>query len=152
MALIISTTGGGLIDVDVEGFGDCASCESCRPYCAAKPHYYYVAIPSTPSKHHVSLESGQSIARGEERQMWAAAHVTCHLAEQHNVPPYVIFPDSTLLEMLREQPEDLDDMAQISGVGARKLERYGAAFLKVLNQTEPATSAPATPNSQDFTP
>jgi ATP-dependent DNA helicase RecQ len=54
------------------------------------------------------------------------------LAEEHSVPPYVIFPDSTLLEMLRSQPTSLSDMAQVSGVGARKLERYGQAFLEVL--------------------
>src|SRR5690606_23724950 len=49
------------------------------------------------------------------------------------VPPYVIFPDSTLLEMLRSEPTSLSQMAQVSGVGARKLERYGQAFLDVLN-------------------
>ena len=54
------------------------------------------------------------------------------LAEEHGVPPYVIFPDATLLEMLRSGPRTLADMAGVSGVGARKLERYGQAFLDVL--------------------
>lgn len=54
------------------------------------------------------------------------------LAQEHSVPPYVIFPDSTLLEMLREQPTTMAEMARVSGVGARKLERYGQAFLEVL--------------------
>jgi ATP-dependent DNA helicase RecQ len=62
----------------------------------------------------------------------SAAHLRRKLAEEHSVPPYVIFPDSTLLEMLRSQPTSLSDMAQVSGVGARKLERYGQAFLEVL--------------------
>lgn len=48
------------------------------------------------------------------------------------MPPYVIFPDSTLLEMLRSQPRSMAEMARVSGVGARKLERYGEAFLEVL--------------------
>src|SRR5690606_38077257 len=39
----------------------------------------------------------------------------------------------TLLEMLRSEPASLAQMAQVSGVGARKLERYGQAFLAVLN-------------------
>jgi ATP-dependent DNA helicase RecQ len=83
--------------------------------------------------------------------MWEALRsLRRQLAEEHSVPPYVIFPDSTLLEMLREQPEDLDDMAQISGVGARKLERYGAAFLRVLNHLDSPTTAAAAPNSQDL--
>jgi ATP-dependent DNA helicase RecQ len=54
------------------------------------------------------------------------------LAEEHGVPPYVIFPDATLLEMLRSQPSTLAEMGRVSGVGARKLERYGEAFLEVL--------------------
>jgi ATP-dependent DNA helicase RecQ len=54
------------------------------------------------------------------------------LAEEHGVPPYVIFPDATLLEMLRSQPSTLAEMGRVSGVGARKLERYGEAFLAVL--------------------
>lgn len=48
------------------------------------------------------------------------------------MPPYVIFPDATLLEMLRSKPSSMAEMAQVSGVGARKLERYGMAFLEVL--------------------
>jgi ATP-dependent DNA helicase RecQ len=71
--------------------------------------------------------------RGEEREQWEALRALRRkLAEEHGVPPYVIFPDSTLLEMLRSQPTSLAEMATVSGVGARKLERYGEAFLEVL--------------------
>ena len=45
---------------------------------------------------------------------------------------YVIFHDSTLLEMLNRRPATLDEMAKISGVGQAKLDRYGNAFLQVL--------------------
>jgi ATP-dependent DNA helicase RecQ len=55
------------------------------------------------------------------------------LAEQANVPAYVIFPDRTLIEMAERRPANLDQMAQITGVGAKKLESYGTAFLAVIN-------------------
>ena len=55
------------------------------------------------------------------------------LAEQANVPAYVIFPDRTLAEMAEKRPANLDQFAQITGVGAKKLESYGAAFLTVIN-------------------
>ena len=55
------------------------------------------------------------------------------LAEQAQVPPYIIFNDRTLIEMAEKRPVNLDGMAQITGVGATKLERYGAAFLEVIN-------------------
>ncbi|WP_282027661.1 DNA helicase RecQ [Ruegeria faecimaris] len=54
------------------------------------------------------------------------------LAESARVPAYVIFPDRTLIEMAETRPATLDDMARISGIGAKKLERYGATFLEVL--------------------
>ncbi len=54
------------------------------------------------------------------------------LAREAQVPPYVIFPDRTLIEMAEKRPETLDQMARITGVGAKKLDRYGADFLAVL--------------------
>ncbi len=54
------------------------------------------------------------------------------LAETQNVPAYVVFPDKTLIEMAERKPANLDQMAGITGVGARKLESYGAAFLEVI--------------------
>jgi len=54
------------------------------------------------------------------------------LAREQGVPPYVIFHDSTLLEILNQRPTTLDELAQVSGVGQAKLARYGDAFLGVL--------------------
>ncbi|NNF71257.1 MAG: DNA helicase RecQ [Rhodobacteraceae bacterium] len=62
------------------------------------------------------------------------------LAEEQRVPAYVIFPDRTLIEMAETRPSTLDEMAGISGVGVKKLERYGALFLEVI--TGEATPAP----------
>ncbi len=54
------------------------------------------------------------------------------LAKEQGVPPYVIFHDSTLLEMIKRRPASLGEMAKISGIGQAKLDRYGDAFLQVL--------------------
>ncbi len=54
------------------------------------------------------------------------------LAEEAGVPPYVIFHDATLREMAQIRPKSLRDMELVSGIGARKLEAYGDAFLAVL--------------------
>ena len=56
------------------------------------------------------------------------------LAEEANVPPYVIFHDATLREMATVRPADILALGRISGVGARKLEAYGDAFLAVIAQ------------------
>jgi len=55
------------------------------------------------------------------------------LAEAARVPAYVIFNDRTLIEMAETRPANLDQMAAIGGVGAKKLERYGQVFLEVIN-------------------
>jgi ATP-dependent DNA helicase RecQ len=54
------------------------------------------------------------------------------LAETQGVPPYVIFQDAVLDEMIRTRPKNLNEFAQLSGVGQKKLERYGEAFLSAL--------------------
>ncbi|WP_415129609.1 DNA helicase RecQ [Paracoccus sp. (in: a-proteobacteria)] len=54
------------------------------------------------------------------------------LAEAARVPAYVIFPDRTLIEMAQRRPQSLDQMAQVGGVGAKKLESYGLEFLRVV--------------------
>ncbi|MGR3379140.1 DNA helicase RecQ [Salipiger abyssi] len=58
------------------------------------------------------------------------------LAEAASLPAYMIFPDRTLIEMAEGRPATLDDMARINGVGAKKLERYGAEFLSVITGAE----------------
>ncbi|WP_439561258.1 DNA helicase RecQ [Roseinatronobacter sp.] len=64
------------------------------------------------------------------------------LAEAARVPAYVIFTDRTLIEMAEKRPDTMDAMAQITGVGATKLERYGAAFLAVITGNAPAPQHP----------
>jgi ATP-dependent DNA helicase RecQ len=65
------------------------------------------------------------------------------LAETAGLPAYVIFPDRTLIEMAEKRPMTLDDMMGITGVGAKKLESYGALFLSVITGAETAPLHPA---------
>jgi ATP-dependent DNA helicase RecQ len=55
-------------------------------------------------------------------------------AEEHQVPPYVIFSDRTLHEMCRHYPATLPDMRRISGVGDAKLERHGEDFIREIKK------------------
>jgi superfamily II DNA helicase RecQ len=55
------------------------------------------------------------------------------LADEQGVPPYVIFHDTTLAEMMARRPRTTAELLGIPGVGQKKLERYGAAFLEVIN-------------------
>ncbi|GBR42579.1 DNA helicase RecQ [Gluconobacter roseus] len=62
-------------------------------------------------------------------------------AREQEIPPYVIFHDSVLRDIAREQPVSREELGTIKGVGASKLDRYGAAVLTVLREIrEPATA------------
>jgi ATP-dependent DNA helicase RecQ len=56
-------------------------------------------------------------------------------AREHNVPAYVVFHDATLEAIAAARPQTLDDLGGISGIGAKKLERYGAALLEITGAT-----------------
>ena len=65
------------------------------------------------------------------------------LAEAAGVPAYVVFPDRTLIEMAEKRPLTLDAMMGITGIGAKKLESYGAVFLSVITGAGAAPLHPA---------
>ncbi len=54
------------------------------------------------------------------------------LADEHNVPPYVVFTDTTLQEMAAEKPTNKITMLAISGVGSQKFDRYGHDFISEI--------------------
>ncbi len=65
------------------------------------------------------------------------------LAAREGVPPYMIFGDATLRELVAYRPRDLDELGRISGVGVNKLERFGAVFLAALAEHATEHGRPA---------
>ena len=60
-------------------------------------------------------------------------HLRKVLAEEHGVPPYVVFSDATLVDMASKLPTSTSAMLDISGVGQTKLARYGEAFMQLID-------------------
>ena len=75
---------------------------------------------------------GQEVAPQDQGLWEELRELRRRLAEEAGVPPYVIFHDATLKEMLRRRPSSAEDLLTLHGVGQTKLSRYGAAFLQVL--------------------
>ena len=72
-----------------------------------------------------------------EKPLWSALReLRKKLAEEQGVPPYIIFQDSVLMEMLGRKPKTLGDFALLSGVGEKKLLAYGKPFLRVILEHE----------------
>ncbi|MDX0831025.1 DNA helicase RecQ [Sinorhizobium medicae] len=58
------------------------------------------------------------------------------IAREMDVPPYVVFPDATLIALAKRRPRDFDDLLGVPGIGETKRERYGQAFLAVIEAFE----------------
>lgn len=72
------------------------------------------------------------------------------IAREEQVPPFVVFSDATLEDMAAVKPKNLEDMGKVHGVGAFKLEKYGARFLKVLlDQNEEEEKEEETDSHED---
>jgi ATP-dependent DNA helicase RecQ len=66
-------------------------------------------------------------ARWEALKAWRT-----EVAREHDLPAYLIFPNSTLHELASRHPQTLAEVGAVSGVGAKKLEAYGRDILRVL--------------------
>ncbi len=79
------------------------------------------------------LKEKRAAGAGKDTLLWDALRAKRReLADEQDVPPFVIFHDATLMAMIEEKPTDLKQMSYISGVGEKKLELYGDKFLEVL--------------------
>lgn len=118
----------GFIDLDSESYGGLRLTEKCRPVLKGEQTLHL----RKPEKQEKVLRErkGKDSIRPQDQPLWEALRsLRSSLASEHGVPPYVIFHDATLLEMLKRRPGSLHEMGLISGIGAQKLSRYGQLFL-----------------------
>lgn len=129
---------GGYLESDIEAYGGLKLAESAKPVLKGEAEVWLRQDVELAATRKVSkAERGTRAKEGYEEvaddPLWHALKAKrMELAKEQGVPPYVIFHDSTLLEILNQKPGSLTEMSQITGVGQAKLERYGDAFLEVL--------------------
>lgn len=72
-----------------------------------------------------------------ERYLWEQLRAwRAKMAKEHGVPAYVIFHDATLRELARQCPKTQEELRQVSGIGARKLDKYGDYLIEILRSCE----------------
>ncbi len=123
-----------LLAVDVEGHGSLRLTELCRNVLRGEE----TLLLRKESQRAKSSRKGRKSYNTENASnslLWEALRA-CRkkLADENEVPPFVIFHDATLSEMMERQPENNEQLLRISGVGESKLEKYGTAFLNVISQ------------------
>jgi ATP-dependent DNA helicase RecQ len=131
----------GLLSPDIEGYGTLHLTAAAHPVLRGQEIVHLRREPDRAQRR----ANRRADASGNRRSLDIAPHeeplwnalrdMRAKLAKEQGVPAYVIFHDATLYAMLRERPKDRKALATISGVGALKLERYGARFLTVLQNT-----------------
>ena len=122
----------GLLSVDLERFGALRLEERCRPLLRGEET---IELRRDLKQKTTKRQTRSPLPNDIDVTLWEALR-DCRrgFAEEQNVPPYVIFHDSTLQEMCVSLPSSRERLAEISGVGERKLEKYGPAFIGVINE------------------
>ena len=127
---------GGFLETDMEAYGGLRLTEAARPVLRGEQEIWLRQDPEPQrrvSKAERASRAKEAFAGAQDDPLWLALKAKrLELARDQGVPPYVIFHDSTLLEILNQKPQTLDDLVRISGVGQAKLAKYGDDFLKVL--------------------
>jgi ATP-dependent DNA helicase RecQ len=131
----------GYLFVDHENYGSLKLTPECRPLLRGETSLQLAKLAE-------SEKRGKKIGGGKTRDGKARSSQPAsgdplfealrqrrrELALQQGVPPYVVFHDSTLAAMAELRPQSLHEFADLPGVGTRKLETYGAAFLQVIKE------------------
>ena len=128
----------GLLEADMVAYGGLKLTEAARPILKGEQEVW-LRRDAEPERR---LSNAERSARAKEAfeganddPLWQALKAKrLELAKEQGVPPYVIFHDSTLLEIHNRKPQTLNQMGQISGVGQAKLQKHGDVFLQVLEE------------------
>lgn len=119
------------IFADTEGYGSLSLKEECRALLRGEEKLSVRKYRKMSKSK--SLKQAIEISDPDEAKLFDKLKAArLEIAKDQNIPPYVIFHDKTLLEMVRLKPKSLAEFGELQGVGARKKEKYGPAFLNLL--------------------
>lgn len=120
----------GYLRVDMDRFGALCLEEQCRGLLRGEES---IQLRRDAAKGKGKKQTRSALPENIDVALWEALR-DCRreLAEEQGVPPYVIFHDRTLQEMCLALPRSLAQFGRLTGVGERKLDKYGAAFIEVV--------------------
>jgi ATP-dependent DNA helicase RecQ len=125
----------GLLAVDHAGFGALKLTEASRRVLTGGQMIQLRKVQEGRRQRVIKNSAGVSAAGldAATQELWQRLREwRAAIAKEHGVPAYVVFHDATLTELARSRPASEEALSRISGVGSRKLERYGADLLKLL--------------------
>ncbi len=135
----------GYLQVDVAGYGALQVTARSRPLLRGEESISLRRdLPEKAAPRPRRERRERQLAAGDQALFEALRQCRLSIAQEQDVPAYVIFHDATLMDMASSRPLDAAQLLGINGVGRRKLERYGAAFLDVIREFDaaPAVAGP----------
>ncbi len=122
----------GLLTQDIAHYSVLKLTEQARPVLKGEEQLV-LARPRIKTKTRKRSRAAAGLEPGDEGLFEALRALRKSLAEEQGVPPYVVFGDATLVEMARRRPSSDEELMMITGVGEKKLQRYGPEFLYTIS-------------------
>ncbi|MCK5522646.1 MAG: DNA helicase RecQ [Thiomargarita sp.] len=148
----------GFIKIDVDGYGSLQLTEKSRPLLRGEQTIHLRKdVKSLKVKEKKFGRTSSISLTGNDQKLWEALRAKrFELATTQEVPPYMIFHDSTLTDIVVQCPHTLKEFAQLAGVGATKLKHYGQIFIDVLDEhtlldegDKVSANSPTTPSNNE---
>ncbi|MGI9425957.1 MAG: DNA helicase RecQ [Hyphomicrobiaceae bacterium] len=127
----------GYLTTDTEGYGTLSLTEQARPLLRGEERLAIRKPRATPSatKRQSRSRAPSVLISTDDRKLYDALKgLRKDLATDAGVPPYMICHDRTLADLASQRPQTVDALADINGLGVKKISRYGDAFLKTIAQ------------------
>lgn len=141
-AFIRQMVAGGILSINIQKYGCLEMTEQGRRILRGDLEFEFreIQVAIKPDRKTKSRTSKPAIELSSEDDhlLVQLKALRLELARARKVPAYVVFSDSTLAEIASTRPHDLDLMSEINGVGPKKLQDYGEAFLAVVNDSAEA--------------
>jgi len=124
----------GFLKVDQQRYGALALTEKSRPLLRGDISIHLREDTKAAKPNKKPHRTNRNIA-DTDLELWEALRACRQqLATEHNVPPYVIFHDAALMQMMEYRPDSPEALLTINGVGQTKLDRYGQPFLEIIRE------------------
>jgi ATP-dependent DNA helicase RecQ len=123
----------GYLEADGEAFGALKLTAAARDILKGEKAVSFREEAERPRKRERRRKAASTAGAQAEPLLQALRDWRLAIAREHGVPAYVVFHDATLEAIASIRPQTLDDLGGISGIGAKKLERYGEALLAITH-------------------
>ena len=145
-SLIRQMVATGFLRIDIGGYGGIGITETGLRLLRGEGEFLYredTVIARTPAKVRQAGAAGRdagepALGGGDAALLGALKALRLEIARERGVPAYIVFPDRTLLDMVRRRPSTEAEFAEVNGVGAAKLREFAAPFLTAIAATPAA--------------